>query len=252
MTMPAILLTAFGASSAEARRAYGNIEAAVRSRWPAHEVRWAFTSRRVITRLRAEGIILATLEEAAAELIRDGFKCAVVLPLLTVAGEEYAAVAASPTAGLRTHVCRPLLSTEGDIAEIQGALDGSVRADAVNILVCHGNRKHDAYNDLLVKLGNAFSASLNCFAASVEGRPGDLCLPLAAEAAKATGRVHFIPFMVVAGEHISNDVMGDEPDSWKCRLGAQETTCAPPLGWSSEVVRLFLNRLDEGFERTGE
>lgn len=255
MTRPAIVLTAFGASSAKARRAYGNIEAAVRNRWPTHEVRWAFTSRRVIARLRAENVVLTTLEETLAVLARDGFTNAVVLPLLTVAGEEYAAVSASPDAGLRTYVCRPLLSAEGDIAEIQRALESAVRPDAANVLVCHGNEKHDAYNDLLVKLGSAFSSRPNSFAASIEGRPGVGCFPCVAEGVRRTGRLHFVPFMVVSGEHITNDVMGDGADSWKSRLSAPETTCAPPLGWNGAIIRLFLKRLDEGlalFEREGQ
>jgi sirohydrochlorin cobaltochelatase len=243
---PAILLTAFGASSAEARLAYGNIEAAVRKRWPAHEVRWAFTSRRVVARLRAEGVVLATPEEALAALIHDGFTSAAVLPLLTVAGEEHASIAPTPAAGLRAHICRPLLSTEGDIAGIRRALEGSVRPDAANVLVCHGNGKHDVYNDLLVKLGSAFSADSNSFAASIEGRPGDACFPRAAGCVRRTGRLHFVPFMVVAGEHITNDVMGVGANSWKSRLSAPLTTCAPPLGWNGAVIRLFLDRLDEG------
>jgi cobalamin biosynthesis Co2+ chelatase CbiK len=52
--------------------------------------------------------------------------------------------------------------------------------------------------------------------------------------------------MVVAGEHITKDVMGDQDDSWKQRLSAPETTCAPPLGWNDAVIHLFLDRLSEG------
>jgi len=247
--LPAILLTAFGASSAAARRAYDHIDAMVRQHCPEHVVHWAFTSQRVIARLRHEGVMLSTLDEASAQIRRDGFDRVVVLPLLTVAGEEYATVARCLFASMKAAVCRPLLGAETDIDEILRALVGEVRTDAANILVCHGNGKHDAYNDLLVELGDTFSAIRDCYAASVEGRPGTACFERAAEAARRTGRAHFVPFMVVAGEHITNDVMGDEPDSWRNRIAAQVTTCARSLGWNDAIVRLFLNRLDEGLAR---
>lgn len=249
---PAILLTAFGASSAEARRAYGHIDALVRHYKPAHEVRWAFTSQRVIARLRNAGVMLPTLDEAAARMRRDGFDRVVVLPLLTVAGEEYATVARCSFAGMQAAVCRPLLSAKTDIDEILDALAGEIRTDAVNILVCHGNRKHDAYNDLLVALEGAFGSHRDCYAASVEGRPGKTCFGLAADAARRIGRAHFVPFMVVAGEHITNDVMGDQPDSWNNQIAAQMTTCARSLGWNDAVVRLFLNRLNAGLTQIGK
>ena len=34
-------------------------------------------------------------------------------------------------------------------------------------------------------------------------------------------RVELRPLMVVAGDHAKNDLAGEEPDSWKSRLGAE-------------------------------
>lgn len=245
----AILLTAFGASSAEARRAYEPIDAAVRACWPGREVRWAFTSRRILARLRAEGVAIDAIDEAVARLKRDGFDKVVVLPLLTVAGEEHAKITRHIFEGLKAHICRPLLSAEADIDEVCRALSAGIRPDAVNVLVCHGNNTYDAYNDLLVTLGDAFRVQHNGFAASVEGRPGTGCFPAVAEIAKKTGRVHFAPFMIVAGDHIQNDVMGNKPDSWKVQIGAPQTTCAPSLGFNREIVKLYMQRLREGMQQ---
>jgi precorrin-2/cobalt-factor-2 C20-methyltransferase len=50
--------------------------------------------------------------------------------------------------------------------------------------------------------------------------------------------------MVVAGEHITNDVMGDHPESWKNRIGAARVSCAPSLGWNPRILDIYLRRLD--------
>jgi len=245
---PPILLVAFGASSAEARGVYDHIGEAVKRHKPAHEIFWAFTSRRIVTRLRSEGIMLPTLEEAHELIRRRGHRWVVLLPLLTVPGEEYANVAAFPFAGIQVACCPPLLSKESDIPRVLDALERQLREDAVNVLVCHGNAKHDAYNDLLVRLARAMeSAHGNCVVASVDGRPGTQPLHRAREIAQSTGRAHFVPFMMVSGEHVTSDVMGDKPESWKNRVGAATSTCTSSLGWNNAILNLFLKRLDEGF-----
>lgn len=245
---PAILVAAFGASSAAARRAYDHIEEAVRRHKPRHEIFWAFTSRRVVARLRSEGIVLPTLAEATDLMRSRGRRQAVLLPLLTVPGEEYASVEAFSFGGIHVVCCPPLLSNESDIPGVLDALELHLREDAINVLACHGNARHDAYNDLLVALAHVMeSAHANCVVASVEGRPGEGPLHRAREIARRTGRAHFVPFMMVAGEHVTNDVMGETPDSWKNQVDAAASTCAPSLGWNDSILNLLLKRLDEGF-----
>jgi len=246
----AILLVAFGASSAAARRVYDHIGETVQRHRPGHEIFWAFTSRRIVRRLRSEGIVLSTLEEAGALIKRREHRRLVLLPLLTVPGQEYANVVACSFAGIQVAYCPPLLSKESDLPGVLHALEDQLREDAINVVVCHGNAKHDAYNDLLVKLAQAMeSTHADCVVASVEGRPGTKPLQRAREIARRVGHAHFIPFMMVPGEHVTNDVMGDKPESWKNRVGAAASTCARALGFNRSVLSLFLQRLDEGFAR---
>lgn len=249
MSKIAILLTAFGASSSEARKAYEPIDDAVRQAWPGVETRWAFTSRRIIARMRERGVFMDTPTEALERLRDEGFESVTILPLLTVAGEEHAKVAALLCEGLQTHVCRPLLSREEDVDGICAALAGSLRAGAANILVCHGNKNNDEFNELLVKLAEAFRVRFRSFAFSVEGRPGMDDFHLARAVAQRTGCAHFAPFMMVAGEHVSRDVMGDELGSWKNMIGAENTSCASPLGKNVAIVEMFLERLREGMRQ---
>lgn len=242
---PAIVLVAFGVSSAEARDVYRHIDETVRRHKPRHEVRWAFTSHKIATRLRSEGVALPTLEETVNELRQRGVQAAVFQPLLTVPGQEYAKLAALDCGGLKVGIGGSLLTDSASIDEAIDALEASFLRDYVNVLVCHGNRRHPAYNSHLLELARKVEARhANVVVASVEGSPGDEPLLRARELARAGGAVHFVPFMLVAGEHVTNDVMGYHKGSWKFRVQATSVSCGPSLGWNQQILKLYLRRLD--------
>ena len=62
--------------------------------------------------------------------------------------------------------------------------------------------------------------------------------------AEKAGAVHFVPLMLVAGDHIENDVLGDEPDSWKSLIGVPEASCSQPLGYNAGIRDIFFRHLD--------
>lgn len=246
----AIVLAAFGASSATARLAYRNFESAIERAHPGLPVLRAYTSRRVVERARAEGTPIPGLEETAEQVRAAGYERIVVLPLLTVAGEEYSKVARFCWGGPRVACAAPLLAEPGDASAAMDALRPQILPDATNIIVCHGNRTHEQYNALLLELASvAESTHSNCVVASIEGAPGTTPLARARKLAHVVGHAHFVPFMLVAGQHISQDVMGRGDDSWMSRVGARVSTCAPPMAWSAEVVHLYLARLDKALAR---
>jgi sirohydrochlorin cobaltochelatase len=247
---PVIVLVAFGASSAEARRVYRHIDETVRRHKPRHDVRWAFTSHKIAARLRSQGVALPTIEETVGELRRCGVRTAVLQPLLTVPGQEYTKLAELDYDGLKVAIGGPLLPDTDSTDEVIDALGDAFREDSVNVLVCHGNRRHPAYNSRLLELARKVEARhANVVVASVEGSPGDAPLLRARELARAGGAVRFVPFMLVAGEHVTNDVMGDHQESWKCRVGAARVSCAQSLGWSPKIVDIYLQRLDAALDR---
>ena len=56
--------------------------------------------------------------------------------------------------------------------------------------------------------------------ASVEGSPG--LEPLQTIRQMGSQQVNFVPLMIVAGDHILNDVLGDDEESWKNIVGAPQ------------------------------
>ncbi len=244
MNNPVTVLVGFGASSPEARAVYSHIEEAVRRHRPDHEVRWAYTSGRIAAKLRELGVTLPTVEETIAGLAH---RSAVFQPLLTVPGQEYAKL--SQLAGNGFRIGRPLLDDAHSIDEVIAAIESAFLKGSVNVLVCHGNRRHAEYNSRLLALACAVERRhANVVVASVEGSPGLAPLERAREMARAAGSVHFVPFMLAAGEHIVNDVMGGHAESWKNRIGAAHVSCAPSLGWNPQVLAIYLRRLDAALD----
>jgi len=246
------VLVGFGASSTEARKVYAHIEERVRQSKPDYEIRWAFTSGRIAAKLREQGVALPTLPETIEDLDRRGVAAAVFQPLLTVPGQEYTKLVQAAGNGRGWRTGAPLLDAGGSVGEVIDALEPGLQPDSVNVLVCHGNKRHAEYNSLLLELARAMESRYpNVVVASIEGSPGQVPLERARRLAQETGAIHFVPFMLVAGQHVSNDVMGDHPDSWKNRVGALRVSCALSLGWNPGIINLYLRRLDAAIEKMG-
>ena len=245
-----IVLAAFGASSPQAREVYGEIEARVRKAYPAHEIAWAYLSQHIIDKQRRIGVMLPTLLEALQALHEAGYAEALVQPLLVVPGEEFAAVKSATCAGLRVIVGEALLSTSQDIDAAIDAISLHVAADAVNVLVCHGNKRYPEFNAQLLRLKSAAEARFkNLIVASIEGEPGISPLDKARRRSLQMGNAVFIPFMVVAGEHILNDVMGDRPDSWRTIVDAKNPSCVEPLGRNHAILDIYLRHIESGLQK---
>lgn len=248
--LPAIVLVAFGASSAAAREVYSRIETRVRAAFPQHEVVWAYLSRSIVARQRQQGVYLATPEEAYAGLAAKGFRRAIVQPLLIAPGEEYHNLKAMPPQGLELHHGTALLEGAHALSEALEAIAPHIAPRIPHVLVCHGNRKHAHFNTQLIALQQLAQQRFdNLLVASIEGQPGEAPLTEARRQAQLCGEVVFVPFMLVAGEHITSDVMGDEPDAWRHQVGAARSVCRPALGENPAIHQLFLRRIATALTR---
>jgi sirohydrochlorin cobaltochelatase len=243
---PAIVLVAFGASSPEARKVYDHIDQLARRRYPGHAIYWAFTSRIIVGKLNAQGMELKNEEEILREVAAKGHKAAAIEPLLIVPGQEYDLVRKANTSGLRMAYGAPLLADADDIKTVAAALAPEIKPGIPNVIVCHGNKTYDQYNRELESFaGVVEKRDVNVLVCSVEGRLKEGKLERAHDMAQKTGAVHFVPLMLVAGQHVMSDVMGDEPESWKSQVGARQATCAGPLGENDKILELYFKHLDK-------
>ena len=115
--------------------------------------------------------------------------------------------------------------------------------DTATIVIAHGNERHPEYNAPLLEMDRYLRAHHdNVFLGTVEGPPGSAP---AIKAAKASGltKVKFVPLMLVEGDHISNDIMGDEPESWKTQVGLPATN-ATGLASNPAVMEIPLKSIE--------
>lgn len=288
----AIVLAAFGTSYPQALESILNIQDKVAKAYPDTHIRLAFTSSiiRGIWQKRRddkqwildnpsipEQILQVKSPLATLGLLHDeGYKDITVQPLHIFAGEEFADLKAVMVAlhSIRTikkkslpfatlRLGRPALGMPGDVYPYMDDIRSAAHAlaadakeakdkDAVLVYMGHGN---DFYSTgIYAEFQREMQAIYNhpVYVACVEGYPAfdDLL-----NALKTTGKKDIImkPFMVVAGDHASNDMAGDEEDSWKVMLteaGYNVETELRGLGSVDAFAQMYADHLKDALAQT--
>jgi sirohydrochlorin cobaltochelatase len=228
--------------------------AAVKEAFPGVEVRQAFTSRQVVSILRdRDGEAVDLVPEALDRYRHDGYTRLAVQPLHLLPGHEFhnkivEAVAESRTAFESIRVGMPLLTGHGDLERVVDVIaDQLTDNGAAAVLMGHGSDHPSGalYSTLQLLFDDR---GLPVRVGTVEGYPdfdrAVRTLP------KETTAVVLRPLMLVAGEHVRNDMIGPHPESWKARLEAMGYTVSADtrgLGELPEVRRIFVQHLKTAF-----
>lgn len=272
---PAILIAAFGTST-KAQVTYDEFTKQLKVALPNYEVRWAFTSEvireRVNTRRTKEGNPdkLLSVQQALADIEAQGYTKVVVEPLQIFPGEEYEETLrqAKNFPGLKIEFGETLLQRWEYVHEVIAILskDFLPPEEGSNVLVAHGSPQTAVgSNSTYLGLDRYLSKKYpNVFIGCVEGI---LTREEALNAAKAnpTKKVRFIPFMFVGGDHIMNDIMGDDDGSsepsWKVELLRAEKTVDIPtimlngetqyrgLGLIPEINKIYIREIERALNR---
>ncbi|MEZ4598208.1 MAG: sirohydrochlorin cobaltochelatase [Syntrophotaleaceae bacterium] len=237
----AIVLAAFGTASEEGRTVFDYILARARRRYPRHRVLLAFTSRTVVDGLKGRGIDCLHLSDVPAQLTFLGYRQAAFQPLLILPGLQDDTIRRMPMDDLQTACGLPLLSGPDDLDAVLAALTAEIIPGQQTVFVLHGSthspEMEKAWFDLTEALERRFPGSVACM---IEGDGPEKFNRLGEQ-----NRVHFVPMTLTAGKHMEKDVLGDDFDSWKNRIGASRVTCAPPLGCNSAILDIFFRHLDQ-------
>jgi sirohydrochlorin cobaltochelatase len=251
MSDTAIILSAFGTST-EAQATYAFFEALARERFPHHDIQWAYTSRTLRAKMALQGIVWQSPEELLRDLPGKGYGRAVIQSLHIVPGKEFEKTAAAAAqAVLPVAVGKPLLSCTADCQPVLDALADHIAdpATAITVLAGHGTPHREA-----TALYAEFSRQLlvryprNVHLCMVEGEPS--WEETLAQIKKSTlRRVRIIPFMFVAGDHMINDIMGDD-DSWLSQLDGYEVEARQTgLGYNPAIADIFFRHMQDAFSR---
>jgi sirohydrochlorin cobaltochelatase len=256
---PAIVLAAFGTTTS-AFDTYRHFEAKVRERFPGYEIRWAFTSRLVRGKVaREKGRQLNDLPTTLKALKAAGFTRVAIQSLHIVPGEEWeqkVVQASREIPGLKVALGKPLLSSPQDQEQVLKALaltfPKDLTATAV-VLVAHGSPSPEGTATYLAfsRLLRARYPQQPVYLGTVSGKPTRAETLEAVKQSGATGVV-LMPFLFVAGEHVANDILGDNPESWKSELMRQKAYhlegIKQGLGYQDGIIAIYLDHLDQALK----
>jgi sirohydrochlorin cobaltochelatase len=266
----AIVVVSFGTTYQDGLKLnIEKVENKIRATFPDYEVRRAFTSRMVIKRLAArDGIQIDTEIEALQRLESEGYNEVYIQPLHVVGGEEYDKIKRivvqyahrKEKAFDKIVIGRPLLYYTGQeeypddylaaIHALKTQLPKTASQEAV-VFMGHGgvHPANTAYAALQMKMEE--TGLENVFVYTVEGFPAieNVIAKLKKQDIK---KVTLMPFMLVAGDHVNNDMAGDEEDSAKSLLlaaGLDVEIYLHGLGENPGIQELYVQHLKDAMLR---
>ncbi len=265
----AILVASFGTTHSAALASIEESENLFRSTFPEYEVRRAFTSRTVVKRLEERtGQRFDNEREALERLAKEGYREVYVQPLHVVAGAEYeklrrviVELAHAPKKPFdKLRLGRPLLFYAGQegrvddyriaIEALQEQLLKKHEKEAV-LLMGHGglHPANAAYGALQLKLEEAGLERV--FVYTVEGFPS-LESVLKKMRKLQIEKVTLQPLLLVSGDHVRNDMLGEKPDSAISILrqaGFQVEANEKALGDNEAIRRIYLQHVKDVIEQ---
>ncbi len=254
----ALIAVSFGTSYPETRKkTIEAVEHKLAEAFPEHEVVRAFTSNKVINKIKEqEGTEVLTVDQQMNKLVVEGYEEIYVQPLHIIPGSEYSKAvhqALRYKNQLTVKVGKPLLSSQEDYEKIVAWLNdltADFASDEALILMGHGSQ-HSAFTAYACLDHMLLEKPI--FVCAVESYPE---IHSVVQRLKNEGyqKLRLYPFMLVAGDHANNDMASDEEDSWKSQLqqaGFEVEAVLKGLGEFPIVQEQFVHHMKNALD-TGE
>ena len=248
-----IVLTAFGTTT-RAAETYSFIDKVCRDHFPDHEILWAYTSRKVRDLVKKKkGIELKSPKKVLTELEKKGHRNAVIQSLHLLCGKEFhILVEEAKQCRIRTAIGLPLLSSPGDYSSVITELGNTFfplsKREAI-VMVGHGT-DHPIWSSYIAlhhMLRERFGP--NIYMGVIEGNPSreEIVGSINKSGIK---RVRLIPFMLVAGMHVKEDLAGDK-DSWKTAFEERQISVSIEtngLGFQRGIIEIFCRHIQDAID----
>ena len=249
---PPVVMAAFGTTT-KALETYSFINSILTARFPDHEILWSYSSRMVKDWVKKRrNIDLKHPHQVLFEMKEKGYTWAVVQSLHLLNGHEFCRlveeVQQSP---IRTSMGLPLISSPDDYESVVQSFANrfqNLENQAV-VLVGHGT-DHPIWSSY-VALNHMFRERFgsNIYVGVIEGHPTrDVIVD--AVIRSGTKRVRIIPFMLVAGTHFQEDLVGKD-DSWKTALEKKNISVSVDtdgLGFNQEIIGIFCKHIEDALD----
>ena len=245
-TKKALLVISFGTSIKSAQKSIENIEKYLALKYPEHDFFRAFTSRKIIKKLKQRDGIQVDFPDQALERIREsGYNEVVCQSLHIINGIEYELtrklVMRYEPYFEKLSLGKPLLNELSDYERAAEIFLKEAKKHHTLLLMGHGTHHHSNAAYSMLEDVFRYKSIDNVYIATVEGFPD---IDYAADKMEANGvkEITLMPFMIVAGDHAINDMAGEDEDSWKnilARKGFKVKTVLKGLGEYKETAEIF-------------
>lgn len=253
--MKALLVISFGTTFNDTReKTIDAIEEDLSKAFPDRKYYRAWTSGFIRKRLLSrDGTQIDGPDEAFERMKADGVTDVLVQPTHIMPGEEFAkvmsAIEKKASAFDNVSVGAPLLSFDEDFRETASCMAGHFPDLRHRALVLMGHGSPGGPNDVYVRLEDTFRelGYDNVFVGTVEAEPGLEDVILKAENS-GQHEVILTPLLIVAGDHATNDLAGDEPDSWKSVFlskGFSVDCVVKGMGEYEDIRQIFVRHAKE-------
>ncbi len=260
----AVLVVSFGTSYNKSReKTIGSVEKKIAEAFADYDQKRAFTSQTIIDKVAArDGEKIDNVTEAMTKLVNDGYGTVVIQPTHVMNGEEYDEMKKLTEPFEKNFVSikygKPLLTSSADYADVVNAIakDTPQLSDKNCAVVFMGHGTAHFANASYSALDYRFKAMGydNAFVGTVEGYP-DFDKIKSDLVKFKPKKVFLIPLMIVAGDHATNDMAGDEEDSWKTQLKKEgyEVECIlKGLGEYSDIQNMFVKHCQDAMNEETE
>ena len=200
------------------------------------------------------------IDEAMTRLKADGIRNVIVQPTYVITGFESDAMKEKVLAHKKDFdsviICDSLMVTKQDKEEVCQAMAQEYHPDSDEILLFMGHGTEHVANELYPEMDELFKhfGYSNMHMGTVEG---DFSIESFLDKLKNLhpAHVHLAPFMIVAGDHATNDMSGEDDDSWKSILekeGYSVKCTLKGLGEIQAVRDIFIRHTRAGLDRLSE
>ena len=252
----AVLVISFGTSYPETRKkTIEKIEKDIQQAFPDLPCYRAWTSPRIRAKLKKrDGTHIMDIAEAMIQMKNDGIRNVIVQPTYVITGFESDAMKKEVLASEKDFdsivICDSLIVTQQDKEEVCQALIREYHPTSEDLLLLMGHGTEHIANELYPEMDRLFKES-GCPNIHIRTVEGDFSLGTFLEELRTIhpAHVHLAPFMIVAGDHASNDMAGEDEDSWKSILekeGFQISCTLQGLGELPSIRDIFLRHVRAG------
>jgi cobalamin biosynthesis Co2+ chelatase CbiK/NAD-dependent dihydropyrimidine dehydrogenase PreA subunit len=226
---PVIALIADGSADKPGEKMLEKFDTMIRGKFPGHDVVWGIQAIYMFAALKARGqnwyferqVPLMDAATLLGRLAAAGRQKVAMQFLMTSESTFSREPMRANTHGMQVKYAMPFFTPKENIQAIVKALepefgDGKTTA---TVFAGHGALKDFEFNECFMAIDRILRSNYkNAFLATLHGPPG---IDGVVEDVKKSGckKVKFVSLMITGGGHITQDIMGDEPESWKSRMG---------------------------------